>query len=501
MKNSQWSDYLLAHPEELEGQTLISLFRKVVNFQPDQIAVVSDVRRVTYKELDAMSDKIAWRLVEKDVHPGDAVGVMAGRSIETVLGILGAWKAGCAYVFLDREYPAQRNVECMQECGSRGILSLDWIQEALEYSRDDPFADRGSPDSLAAVVYTSGSTSRPKGVLLTQANILASIRSFRDLGITSQDHYCSFASMMFVASVYDIGVSLCTGASLYLIPKEIRRSIRDVARYYRDNGITVTFLPPHMAHKYEEFNQDSPLRVLICGSEPARNLKPCSYRIAHVYASTEACAIISIYWIDKKAESYPAGKLVNGLHAYIVDENGHPVKRGETGELWLSGPQIARGYLGLPLETHNSFALNPFGHERKYEFVYKTRDLMSLDEEGNLVFHGRIDNMVKVRGFRIELAAVENCMIRFPGIQEVCCRVFTDRGGENILMGYYTARPDIDHEQLRTFMARNLPYYMIPTGLIHLDEMPRSRNNKIDRNALPVPQDLDDHKKLARLYH
>ena len=126
---------------------------------------------------------------------------------------------------------------------------------------------------------------------------------------------------------------------------------------------------------------------------------------------------------------------------------------------------------------------------------------MSQDENGELVFHGRMDAMVKVRGFRIELSAVEVFLLRFPGIQEAVCRVFPDQGGENILSGYYTADPDIDHAQLRTWMGRNLPYYMIPTALIRLDQMPRNANSKIDRNALQAPPELNDHKLLAKLYY
>ena len=156
--------------------------------------------------------------------------------------------------------------------------------------------------------------------------------------------------------------------------------------------------------------------MLIVGSEPAHYLKPASYRIAYVYASTECCAVISIHWITEEQESYPAGIVVPTLHWMIADEQGRKVRPGEIGELLLAGGQICCGYLDLPLKNHKTFAPNPYSRDPDYRRMYRTGDLMSQDENGELVFHGRMDAMVKVRGFRIELSAVEVFLLRFPGI-------------------------------------------------------------------------------------
>ena len=497
----RWSDVLKDHPDYFIDTTLPRLFGKAAAYQPDHMAAISRGQSLTYRELDLLSSRIAHKLIYGRISRGSAVAVMCGRSADTIAAYFGVWKAGCTVVFLDREYPSMRNRECMEECNAAEVITPEWISEAEAEEPILPSEDLSQPDQIAEIVYTSGSTSKPKGVLLSHRNILTSASNYHLFGITSDDHYCCFASMMFVASVYDLATSLLAGASLYLIPKEIRRSIAKIVAYYEENGITITFLPPHMAKKYGALNQKSPLRVLIVGSEPAHYLKPASYRIAYVYASTECCAVISIHWITEEQESYPAGIVVPTLHWMIADEQGRKVKPGEIGELLLAGGQICCGYLDLPLKNHNTFAQNPYSRDPDYRRMYHTGDLMSQDENGELVFHGRMDAMVKVRGFRIELSAVEVFLLRFPGIQEAVCRVFPDQGGENILIGYYTADPDIDHAQLRTWMGRNLPYYMIPTALIRLDQMPRNANSKIDRNALQAPPELNDHKLLAKLYY
>ncbi|HCS66924.1 MAG TPA: hypothetical protein DIW34_01490 [Oribacterium sp.] len=389
----------------------------------------------------------------------------------------------------------------MKECGARLILTPQFIDDAIENMDSDEFEDRSTRESVAVVVYTSGTTSRPKGVLLTHRNILASISNFHELDIHSDDIYCCFANLMFVASVYDLSLCLCIGCTLTLMPKELRKSVLGIAEYYIKNKITVTFLPPHMAKKYQAYDAGTPLRVLICGSEPARNLEKHSYRIAHVYASSEACAIVSHYWIEGEQSSYPIGKPVSTIRSYIVDEEGYPVSDGETGELWISGPQITQGYLNEPVATAKHFCKNPFTVEPGYERIYKTGDLMSQDADGNLICHGRADGMVKVRGFRIELSAVETTILKYPGIEEVKCEVYKDHGGENILFGYYSSKSEISHAELRKFMGQSIPYYMIPTGLIRVEHFKRNVNGKIILHQFEIPAEIDDHKKCALLYY
>ncbi len=591
----KWSEHLLEHKRIFQENTIVGLFRLATEQAPGKAALVTGQVRLTYRELEELSDRIARGLLAEGVQEGEIVAVRTGRTAWSVAAFLGVWKAGCAYVFLDSDQPAYYNSLCMQECGVRHEVTQAFVERVLAGRREecsageDPakvcpaggeqgplsgcpgsrgqkpqagcpgrggqkpqagcsesggqkpqagcpgrggqkpqagcsesggqklqagcpvegqparldrgrFAERGGRDRLAVVVYTSGSTGKPKGVLITQQNLAATVSNFGEIGFSSDDHYGCFASLMFIASVYDIALSLSIGATLYLIPKAIRRNIREVAKFYVEKQITATFLPPHMAMKYMELDEESPLRLLLSGSEPVRNLKRRPYKILNVYASSEASALISYYQVEDSRKAYPIGRVVAALRYYIVDEEGTPVRPGEEGELWISGPQVSIGYCQMPQLTAEHFCPNPFCGGAPYERVFKTGDMVSEEKKDELVYHGRKDNMVKIRGFRVELTGVERHMLEYPGIKEACCRAYTDSGGTNLLFGYYISGEPVDHEDFRAFLGKMLPYYMIPLGLVRCEEFPRTLSGKVDRKAFLPPEGLDDWRQLAERY-
>lgn len=497
----KWSDILLKMPiESFYHKSMVGMFRLAAQYQPDKIAVQWKDERITYRELEEKSNQVARYICNLGIEPYNCVAIMAGRTIETIIGIFGIWKSGCAYCFIDTKYPSARNRECVEECKAEVILDKEMILEAIEEESAGYFEEKGKPGRRAVIVYTSGSTQKPKGAVLTHLNILASVSNHDALHIDSDDVYCCFASLQFVASVFDICLSLSIGCTLNLIPKELRRDIHMIAQYYIDNNITVAFLPPHMAKKYQQIDEGSPLKVLIVGSEPARNLEPRSYEVAHVYASTEACAVITVYWIKEKKNSYPVGRPVPTVRARIVDENGNDVPDGEKGELWISGPQIADGYLDMDEEMQSHFENIRVPGSNRYRHIYKTGDVMHKDENGDLVFDGRADFMVKIRGFRIELPLIEEAILGYEGITDVCATSYQDDGGTNILFAYYISENEIDHESLRTYISEHIPYYMVPTGLVRVAEFPRKLNGKTDRKAFTVPPEINDYKLLKKIY-
>lgn len=498
--SERWSERLIKNFDMFQNNSVIGLFRQVVSWQPDKAALVTESSELTYRELEQKSNQVANALLEQGVKAGEIIAVETGRTAESIIAFLAVWKVGCAYLYIDSECPEHRTKECLCECSVNVVVTNDFVQQALERAEDMPVEEAGNRERLAVVVYTSGSSGKPKGVRLLQRNITASVSNFPEIGFNSDDRYACFASLMFVAAVYDISLALSIGATLYLVPESIRKNIRELASYYRRNDITVTFLPPHMAMKYMEYDENSPLRILISGSEAVRNLKKRAYQIVNVYASSEACAIISHYTIKDSRKEYPIGKLAGNLRAWIVDSDGKPVSKGEMGELWISGAQISPGYLNMPELTNERFFANPFTQEKSFETIFKTGDMVRMDEENNLVYCGRADNMVKVRGFRIELAGIEERMLHYSGIKEVCCTVHKDNGGTNLLFGYYISEQDIDHEAFRTYLSEYLPFYMIPIGLIRCSEFPRTWSGKVDRKKFEPPKELDDHKKIAVLY-
>ena len=497
------SDLLKQNTSLFCENTIIGLFRLAAVWYPDKPAVCGSDSSLTYRELDAASDHLASYLVTREhLSPDEIIAVSIDRSPEAVIALLGIWKAGAGCITMDAQCPASLTARRFQIAHVRINIDRAYLEKALNAPAGTCSGiDLSTPDRIAVIIFTSGSTGEPKGVPLLHSNICASIRSFRVLPLYSTDIYASFAGLVFVAAVYDICVSLALGCTIIFVPDEIRKDIRQIARFYIENSISVTFLPPHMARKYIDVDADSPLRLLLVGSETVRNLKKRPYDIVHMYASSEACAIITTYRIRESADVYPIGTFVPGLHGFILSENGQPVPDGETGELWLSGPQVFHGYLNLPDLNRERFRPNPYDVGTKgFKRMFRTGDLVCR-KDGPLRFVGRKDTMYKVRGFRVEGEAVERALLSIPGIKEAAVTCHTDSRGVNILFGYFSADTAIDHQYLREHLAASIPYYEVPTGLIQLPSLPRTLSGKIDRSALPAPPEIDDYKKVKKKYY
>lgn len=494
------SEELKNNKEEFYQNTFCRIFHKTALRYPDKTAVSDEERSLTYRQLDEYSNFLAKHLVGNGVGREDIVAVQTGRHVSSLLGILGVWKAGAAYVFLDDSYPEARNHRIQEECGYKIILTDAYLTE-LDLVMDEEFTDLSRREDLAILVYTSGSTSMPKGVMIEHRNVTASVSNFHRLGFCESDHVCLFASFSFVASVYDTCSSLAAGASMEIIPEYRRKSIELIVDFCREKHITVTFLPPHMAMKFMKYDESLfSLRALLVGSEPVRNLEPKGYRIINVYAASETCSLAAAYDIRSSEKNYPIGTLNQNLKGYIVDDEGSPVETGAEGELWLSGPQITRGYFKRPELTDAQYIKNPFGHEEGYERVFKTRDIVCQSEDGNIRFITRKDTMYKIRGFRVESGAVESAVLKCAEIKEVVVTAFTDAGGCNILCGYFVSDKEIDVKLLKEKLKAVIPYYMVPTCFIPMKQLPRNMNNKIDRSKLKPPRELNDHKLLEKLY-
>lgn len=497
------SEFLSAHKSEAFSQTIPALFRQAVRWYPSKTAVQLEEESMTFQELDQASDRLAEYLVERQVQPGEVVACAAGRSVASIAIILGIWKAGAAYVALDPECPEAHNRHCLEAGHVRVSVGIDDFLSAVaaEDPAPQPFPDRSRPDGLALILFTSGSTGTAKGVCLRHANLSASVSNFDVIPFYTTDSFASFSSLLFIASVYDISLCLALGCTLHIVPGHIRRNIRDIAGFYIRNHISVSFLPPHMAAKYIAVDEGSPLRLLLVGSEAPRNLDRRPYTIVNVYASSEACAIISHYDIVDRRQRYPIGKLVPALEGYVVDDQGNPVQLGTVGELWLSGPQLFDCYLDLPGMNARCFAPNPFDSRPGFGRVFKTADMVRQFPDGAFEFVCRRDNMCKVRGFRVELTGTEEVMRAIPGVRDACVTCFTDHGGTNILFGYYQSDRPLDHDAMRKVLGEHLPYYAVPVGLVWTKDFPKTISGKVDRHGFPPPPELDDHKLLAERYH
>lgn len=496
------ADVLSGDRARYREMLFIDVFRETAQANPGSAAVYEEGQTITYQELDRLSSRCADKLRQEGIEKGDTIAIDCGRSIQTIAAMLASLKLGSVYVYIDDAYPQRRIQSVLTETECRYIIRPSFWDNIGQYR---PVFERVDlkPEDPALMIYTSGSTAKPKGVILMQKNLVAAMYNFEPFRTGTGDHFGVFPSFGFVASVSDIYSSLAVGAVLYLIPQEIRKNIRELVRYYYRHRIKVTFLPPHMARKLLRENIDGiPLELLLVGSEAVSNMPEAPFTMLNVYGSSEMTSMISYYEIKEvdSAEISPIGKLAEGLKGYIVKEDGTPARDGEKGELYLAGQRVAKGYYAMPKESAERFVVNPYDSSEEYKILYKTNDLVIRRPDGNMVYVGRKDNVYKIRGFRVEDTAVEDALRRCDYIEEAAVTAFKDQGGCSILCAYVVSRQTIDPKKVKKWLESIIPRYMVPTCIFQLDSLPRGSGGKLDRRQLVPPPELNDHKKLEELY-
>ena len=493
-------------PELIRAEVLADLLEATAQRLPQQAALVFGERQLSYQDLNQQADQVASRLIEAGVGPGQIVGLWLPRGIELLVMQAGIAKSGAAWLPFDADTPVERIAVCLADAQAVGLLSCAafapwlaqvsgevWLAEALGLP-GLPLQRRAGllPTHPAYVIYTSGSTGKPKGIEISQGSICHFLRSEHALlGIRASDRVYQGFSVAFDMSFEEIWISYLVGATLWLAPKEIAADPEALPQALIDNGVTVLHAVPTLLAL---FGQDVPgLRLINLGGEMcpaslvARWARP-GRQVFNTYGPTEATVSASLAELQPN-EPVTIGRPLPNYGLLVIDPTLDQglvlLPRGEVGELCITGPGVAAGYLGRPDLTAEKFLPNPWSCQAHDGRLYRTGDLARIDADGQVQCLGRTDDQVKIRGFRVELGEIEAVLARQPGIGTVAV-LLRPQDGLDQLIAFLVLDSGVTLRggTLRAALAESLPAYMVPAFFEPLPEMPRLTSGKIDRNAL-----------------
>ncbi|AFW95760.1 non-ribosomal peptide synthase [Anabaena sp. 90] len=522
----------------LQNQCIHQLFELQVEKTPDAIAVVFKNKSLTYRELNQRANQLANYLQYLGVKPDVLVGISIKRSLEMIVGLLGILKAGGAYIPLDPDYPLERLEYIIEDTGLSILLTQEKFASKLtvnhteinivcldanwqkinEYNQENPVSIIHLKN-LAYIIYTSGSTGKPKGVAIAHQSLVnfATV-AIKEYEITSLDRIIQFFSINFDASVEQIYPTLIVGATLVLRTDEMLLSTKSFWEHCHYHQLTFMSLPTAFWHQLtseiipKNMIPES-IRLIVFGGEKVllenvQNWQKSVYHLPHktkllnTYGPTEATVVSSIYNCNNTDKiSIPIGKPIDNAQYFVLDQYLQPVPIGVSGELYIGGNNLARGYFHRPGLTAEKFIPHPFSYQPGAR-LYKTGDLVCYLSDGNIEFLGRIDHQVKIRGFRIELGEIETALIQHPDVLNAVVITSTDSSGSNCLIAYIVTQqqPLISSGIWRDFLKAKLPDYMIPSNFVILDHLPLTPNGKVDRKALStlsVDRNIDSDQQIS----
>jgi amino acid adenylation domain-containing protein len=535
----EWNDTCPDYPRDV---CLHELFKARAKRNPDAVAVVSEGRALSYRELDRQSNQLAHYLRELGIGPEKLVAICLERSPELLVGLLGILKSGGAYVPIDPNYPQERIAFMLEdtqapllltqqslrarlpETGAKVVcLDSDWEKIERQNSSAAP-SNLVTPTNLAYVIYTSGSTGKPKGVLIEHAGVVNLVYQFQNLYSAKEGMRISqTANVSFDSMGSEIWPALLAGATLCIVPSEMRADPEALQRWLIDERIAIAFVTTVIAERLLALSwpdREIVLRVLRFGGELFRGRprnRDYQFKVYNEYGPTEDTVWTTVAEVVAEGAGEPGiGRPIGGHRVYVLDRNQRPVPLGVAGELCIGGVGLARGYLNRPELTAEKFIENPFSEVPK-ERLYRTGDLVRYLPNHNLEFAGRIDQQIKIRGFRIEPGEIESILSQHPSVQESVVVAREDNRGEKRLVAYVVARSESDGEaaaslperleaeweqvddkpreklrqrlapQLRSYLLGKLADYMVPSAFVFLDDLPLTTNGKLDRRALPEP--------------
>lgn len=497
-----------------ENKTILDDFIDARNKYPDNIAVVFKDRKYTYKQVDEITTRLANELIRLGAKKEKVVSILIKKSEYIVLASLAVIKSGAAYQPLDPTYPQER-LNFMVKDSSACILIRDddlgdLIQDfkgkeiltskILSFKDDTQIKTKPEPKDLFIMLYTSGSTGLPKGVMLEHGNIFAFCRYYRrKLNIDSTSKVSAYASYGFDADMMDLYPTITSGATLYVIPDEMRLNLVELGEYFNKVGITHTFITTQVGRQLASEIELTTVKHFSVGGEKLVPIEPPKgYNFYNVYGPTEGTIFATLQLVDKLYHRVPIGKALSDYKTYILDKNKKRLPALCCGELYISGPQVARGYLNRDKENMEAFLTNPFDDDPAFKRLYKTGDIVRYLEDGTIDFIGRKDGQVKIRGFRVELSEVEKIIREFAGIKDATVKDFTDPSGVKYIVAYIVSDSKIDIDSLNKYILSKKPPYMVPSYTMQIDKIPLNQNQKVNKRALPQPEIKTEERILPR---
>ena len=509
------------------NETFVDIFLRFAAVQPDRLAVADKDSSLTYRELDECSNTLAHQLIKLGVEPNSYVAVMLPRCKEFLVSILGIQKAGGAYVPMDNEYPIDR-LEYMLEDSEAPVLITthdifnakqqegsfkaknvffidDFHHPSSIFHQPSSIINLSKPDGLAYMIYTSGSTGKPKGVMLPHRGLRALLAwHVAELNHTPESRHAAHPSFSFDASIDDLLCPLAGGGCVFILSEEIRKDMDAMVTFFKENQITGLSISTPLGMTMMNAYPNVPLQFIMMGGDKMLPLTKTKTKIINGYGPTEFSVCSSYHVVNQDKDlDIPIGRPVPNSYSVICDPEGNMLPLGVPGELCLIGIQMSKGYWHREDLTKAAFTEIPFASQLKsfsngYPLtkMYHTGDLVRYNAEGKLEFMGRIDNQVKLRGFRIEMGEIENRASCYEGIGSVAAAVKTVNGIQHLSL-YYTAETDIDQTKLKQHMAATLTEYMVPDIYMQLDEMPLTPNGKVNRKLLPQPTISSDVEYVA----